>query len=170
MEALFARLDSTRNELLQFADSLDEDVFRKKPSAECWSVAEIINHLCLVERAVLLQLKRNQKTPTSEPGFLARFKPVAPVAFRTFKFKAPDFAVPKNVPPRDELMGMLASTRNDLKSFASGISKQDLRKLPMKHPVFGEIDGWGAIKFILNHERRHLKQARQLLKQLEQAV
>ena len=166
MEALFARLDSTRSDLLQLAGSLDDNSFRRKPSDDCWSVAEIITHLCLVERAVLSGLARAQKTHPKEPGLLAHYTPIAAAAFRTFKIKSPDFVVPKNVPPRDELMEMFASTRNNLKSFASEVSKQGLRKLPIKHPVFGDIDGWGAVKFILNHERRHLKQVREVLKQL----
>jgi DinB superfamily len=166
METFFAQLDGTRSELLQLAGSLDEDKFRKRPSADCWSVAEIINHLCIVERAVLLTLKRNQKTPGEGPGLLARFKPVAFVAFRTFKVKAPDIAVPKHVPPRDELMEMFASSRDDLKAFVSGTSKRELRRLTMKHPILGMINGWAAIKFIHRHEQRHLKQAREVLKRI----
>ncbi len=56
LEKAIAGLDAIHGRLLETIGPLTEEQFARRPTPSQWSVAEIVHHLCLVERRVLGEL------------------------------------------------------------------------------------------------------------------
>jgi hypothetical protein len=168
MEKLLSKLDQSRAQLMFVIESVDGATLSRKPSPDAWCITQIVQHLILVEGQVLKALLRTAADPHAQkPGMLARMKPVSVVTLRTIKRKAPARVEPRDVPQLSELISNLAGGRKALRDFAVVTGKDGLRNLSFKHPFLGVLDGIGAIKFLRNHEIRHLKQIREVLKGFE---
>lgn len=50
-EQCLRHLERSRQELLQLVDRLSDDLLFRRPEAEVWSPAEVLEHLALVEES-----------------------------------------------------------------------------------------------------------------------
>lgn len=77
-------LDEVRNELLNEIDLISDEDANRKPFEDGWSIAQVIEHIHLVERAIASQLKHGlfEESETPFPT-----KPLDPLLDRTKKVK-----------------------------------------------------------------------------------
>lgn len=175
MERVLKRLDRVHEKLVATVARLDEGLFAKSPAAGSWSVAQIIQHLALVEDRVIKDLAREVSRPPRNVSFVRRFIPTSIVSSRLLRVKAPKAVDPegkadateaREVPGKADAIANYNRARNDLKTLCAAHGKDRFRQIVFKHPFLGEIDGVATVSFVSYHEQRHYKQIREVLKQL----
>lgn len=167
MNRALRRLDSIHSKLLDTLVLIDDSVFSRSPSENEWSVAEIVHHLCLVERRVVKELEKELANPPRKLPALKRLVPTSIVASRIVRVKAPKAMNPIDPPAKDEIIENYNAARSKLKELCATHGHQRLKQVIFKHPFLGEIDGRATISFVGYHEIRHFKQIQEVLKKLK---
>ena len=167
MNRALKRLDSVHKKLIETVSPLQPAVFSQRPSEAEWSVAEIVQHLCLVEERVIKDLEREIAKEPQSIRFLRRLVPTSIVSSRLLRVKAPKAVNPVTVMEKDITIENFDRARNSLKKLCAAHGPDRFRKLVFKHPFLGEIDGVATISFVGYHEQRHYKQIREVLKKLK---
>lgn len=165
MNRSLRRLDSIHSKLLNTVEPIEDPLFSRCPAENEWSVAEIIHHLCLVERRVIKELEKELASPSKKLSPLRRLVPTAIVASRVVRVKAPKAMNPIDPPPKNEIIENYNAARNKLKELCSAHGEQ-LKQVVFKHPFLGEISGPATVAFLGYHEVRHFKQIQEVLRKL----
>jgi hypothetical protein len=138
---------------------LSEAQWKFKPAPDRWSVAEVVEHLALIEDVVRGILGKIPQAPA--PAADRNAKEVdamllAKVADRSTKFQAPEGALPTGRwTPTGALEHFVASRAQ---TAALLDSTPGLRAHTINHPVFGPLDGYQWIIAVAAHTERHTKQ------------
>jgi hypothetical protein len=153
-------LAETRSGVLDAVKGLSEAQWKFKPAPDRWSVAEVVEHLALIEDILTQNILGNiGKAPAPSPDRDPKqidATILAKVVDRSTKFQAPPPAIPTGrwTPAvalehffngRDQTVGLLEST-------------PDLRRHAIDHPVFGPLDGYQWVLAVAAHSARHTKQ------------
>ena len=167
MKRVLARLDSTHRQLLDTVETLDDAILSQRPTEGEWSIAEIINHLRLVEERVIKDLGKSLERPPAQLGMLRRLVPTSIVASRLIRVQAPKAVVPTNPPDKLSNIAEFNHAREQLKQLCELHGKEKLSRAVFRHPFLGQITGIAAVSFVSYHERRHYKQIREVLKKIQ---
>lgn len=170
MKRTLQRLEATHQRLIDTITPIDPQIFSRRPAAEEWSVAEIVQHLALVEERVIKDLVRAMAEEPQRVGFLKRLVPTSIVASRLVRVKAPKAVNPVAALPKDTAIENFQRARSSLKELCATHSKQRFRQIRFKHPFLGDIDGVATVAFVGYHELRHYKQIRETLKRVTARV
>jgi hypothetical protein len=165
--------DRARTELLVTVDAVPEPLREARPSEAAWSVAEILEHLMMVERSVakLVALKggelQSQAQPPREapemvPVDLSRF-----MTDRSTRIDAPERVVPRGELSAAESLAALLQTRGMLLDQLHTVDGLALSAVSHPHPLFGPLDLYEWIQMIGWHELRHAEQIREVAAQLD---
>jgi hypothetical protein len=167
MKSTLRRLDAVHAELKTTVNGVDPTLLSRRPAENEWSVAEVIEHLCLVEGAVMKGIKAKLAQPPVKVSFLKKFFPMRIVSLRMKRLQAPKYVQPaSDLPPLDELLEKFDAVRAKTKDLCIKEGPERLRQVCLKHPYFGDMDGAAAVSMVAFHEQRHLKQIRKTLKKL----
>ena len=166
MNRVLQRLDSTRHKLHQAVSPLADELYSQRPAQDEWSVAEIVQHMDLVEARVLKELEDGIAGPPRRVKLLRRLIPTSIVSSRLIKVTAPRAVTPSDPPSKNVALANLDRTRGRLKEFCATYGNERLRNLVFKHPFLGDIDGVATVSFLSYHEQRHYKQIQETLKRL----
>jgi uncharacterized damage-inducible protein DinB len=166
MNRSLKRLDGVHQRLMNTVAPLDTGIFTRRPSESEWSVAEIVQHLCLVEERVIKDLNRAIAAEPARVSFLKRFVPPSIVALRLVRVKAPKAVSPIEVPEKEAAIENYNRARQALKDLCSAHSRERFKQLVFNHPFLGKIDGNATVAFVGYHEQRHLKQIHEVLKKV----
>ncbi len=166
MKRVLRRLDSVHQRLLDTVTPLDADTLQSRPSENEWSIAEIIHHLFLVEERVLNDLEKAVAREPQRVPFLRRFLPTSVVSSRLLRVKSPQAVTPTETPANNQALDELNRARSELKAFCSRHGESRFRTIVFKHPFLGPIDGVATVSFVGYHERRHLRQIREVLRKV----
>lgn len=130
------------------------------PAVSSWSVGEHIHHCCLSMIGISKSLRKST-TP------MPRAQPTVPrIAVLRFGFiprgraRSPSFVVPIPSVPPAELQAMLQQSTELL-----GMAHALERSAWFAHPFLGPMNRDQALKFVLVHNRHHLKIVADILKQ-----
>jgi hypothetical protein len=152
-------LASTREKFLDATGALSDAQWRFKPSADRWSIAEVVEHVAIVEGRVHWLLGKMAGPPEAEPG---RFSSaiddfiLADLANTTVKVKAPPTVEPTGqCTPQEALRQFIASRTQTLQLLDSA---PFLRGRVLPHPLFGPWDGYQWILGTAAHSARHAGQ------------
>jgi hypothetical protein len=167
MKRTLHRIDAVHQKLLDTITPIDPESFSQRPAKDEWSVAEIVQHLALVEERVIQDLEKAIAKDPQPAGFLKRLIPTSIVASRMVRVKSPKAVRPVAVLDKDNAIESLQKARNSLKAFCATHDKKRLRNLVFKHPFLGNIDGVATISFVGYHEQRHYKQIREVLRKIQ---
>lgn len=167
MEKVFTRLDGVHQLLLSTIAPLDEEKFSRRPSENEWSVAEVVHHLCLVEQRMIEGIQRELLQPPQRLRLRYRFIPYSLlVERRVRRIRAPKFVEPLNPPPKETVIENYNRLRATFKAIGSEHGRKRLSQVVLKHPFLGDFNGVKAIAFVGYHEKRHYKQIREIIRQL----
>jgi len=173
MKRVLKRLDRVHEKLTATVAPLPEGLFQRQPADGGWSVAQILEHLCLVEERVMKDLEKAVSRPPRKVRFVKRLVPTSIVSLRLVRVKAPQAVNPGAKPEeviacrgKDEAIANYNRARNDLKNLCARQGNDRFRQIIFKHPFLGEIDGVAAVSFVGYHELRHYKQIREVLRKL----
>lgn len=167
-------LDRTRADLLDSFEGATAPQLERKPGEGRWSVAEILDHLGIVEAGVagmtdrLIARGRSEKIPkeTSETSLLGTFDAFSFPNTRD-PFPAPYFVEPRADPDPDQVRVNLRHSREDLLAALEAADGMDLSKLTYTHAILGRLDLYQWTMFIGQHEARHTAQIKRTLQETE---
>lgn len=167
--AVVAVLEDSRAALIEEVAGLSPAQLGFRPTADSWSVGEVVEHLAKAEASVLGMI--TGPLLASEPRSaeeIAKYPHVKDAAIdmavrnRTTKFEAPPELQPEGafesstaaregfLVLRDKTLAYARSTEDDLRShFAT-------------NPVLGSLDGCQWLLFLAAHTHRHLDQIREI--------
>jgi len=168
-----AFVEEKRRELLQSFEGIDGEKLCRRAAPDGWSVAEILEHLRMVESGVA-RLITKRVGQAREAG-LGEEKSTASVMPTFERYSAVlDNAVlqaPATVQPRtnidiSEALDGLGSSREALRAAVVSANGLSIGEIKHTHPVLGEIDLYQWLIFIGQHEGRHKKQIERTLKSI----
>jgi hypothetical protein len=166
-------VEEKRRELLKSFAGVDGEKLCRRAAPDGWSVAEILEHLRLVESGIA-RLITKRVGQAREAG-LGQEKSTASVMPTFERYSAAlDRAVlqaPAAVQPRtnidiSEALDGLESSREALRAAAVSASGLSLGEIKHTHPVLGELDLYQWLIFVGQHEGRHKKQIERTLKSI----
>ncbi len=148
-ERLFADLEGWSPERLQF-----------RPARESWSILEILDHLILTERAVLVTMRRNLAS-NNKVRLYDRYRSAFVLAIMFLPTRLQVSGSVKSLLPsrnKDDLRVLRsewADDRKGLTAFLEGLSSADRKKGVFRHPVGGWTTPDGALFFLRSHLHHH---------------
>jgi len=170
LEFAVEKLRRAEEGLLRAADSLPSTAWNIPPSTNAWSAAQLVAHLCQVERGVLGYADRViRKVPRPVP-LLNRFHlPLVIVELRLIRRKSP-------IPLEPELFAvsketMLAELRSVRERTLAFLEETHDRNLSAYYwPFLGKLNFYNWFTFIAAHQIRHTKQMVEITKNLPKRV
>lgn len=177
LSEIFDSMDKTRASLrarLEAVAGARDGQESLRPSPDAWSVAEIAEHLAIIEER-LSRLFPVMLTK-AEAGGLQRSadKPFQPVSVAEMiersareKYTAPETARPSGSVPLADSLARLERSREAIRALRPRLEALDLTEVTYPHPAFGPMSAYQWLIFIGAHEDRHLRQINSLLASTE---
>jgi uncharacterized damage-inducible protein DinB len=162
-------LDGCRSELGEAVAAVPEALRSRQPSEGAWSVAEILEHLNLVEgRIVRLldeELTRARTAglgPERDTSPVLPTVPVARLLDRSARIEARQNALPSGQVRSDDAWRELQATRSTLQATILAADGLALSELVLPHPRLGPLNVYQWLVFVGAHEGRHTAQVREV--------
>ena len=161
-------LTSAREQLMEVLETVPSDTANRRPKPECWSVAQIAEHLRLVEAGIgralgTLAREADSLEPETEAssllGALDRYQMTEPRR----RIQAPSAVMPGEDPDLAAAIVALHDSRRRLLDLIHRVNGRALGRLSFPHPVLGTLTFYEWLLFLGQHERRHTIQAREVL-------
>ena len=169
---IFDSINETRGRLGERLSGLSPAQENFRPAPDDWSIAEIIEHLAILEERLLgLLTMMAKKAESAGEGRAAddgyRFKPVSldqiVARSRQEKYVAPEQVRPRGGIPVKDSLERLRQSRNGLQALRPRLETADLSGARYPHPAFGPLDAYQWLVMIGVHEDRHLRQIEALM-------
>lgn len=165
-------LATDRASLRSAVDRVPAALRQQRPAPDRWSVAEVLEHLGLVEgRVVMFVGPLLQDAPTlgadSQTGATALDRTT--MRDRDNKIVAPAPIQPTGSVSAEDAWTTLQSTRVTLLAMLDVVEaeRRDLAQVSRPHPVLGPLDGYQWVAAIGGHEERHTLQIHEIADALE---
>lgn len=149
----------TRNRLVNEISLLNLDEFNQHPEKDKWSIAQVCQHLFLVEKAFVYAISQGLKNGTK-----AEEKNIHIVSDKGLKLKAPDIVTPdEKLYEVQEILDSLNKSRTKLLAVLATIDDSSvLSERSAKHPFFDDLPLNQWIELLYIHESRHIEQIKDL--------
>jgi hypothetical protein len=170
VHVLRASLAADRDGLRAAVERVPAALRERKPAPERWSVAEVLEHLGIVESRTVAAL-----TPliSNAPANGAVTAPTAATPIdrvvmrdRTQRVTAPDPICPTGTVNADAAWAALERSRSALLALLDTAEGRDLTTITRTHPRLGPIDGYQWIAAVGGHEERHSLQILEIADEL----
>ena len=175
-EEVLNYLDAQRKELRAAIDSIPTATRNTQPTANQWSVAQVLDHLTIVDRRVAAGVGKwiadaqasglgQEEETTSVTGTIPNEK----IVDRSRKVEAPEEIRPRTDIDAETAWAELEQARAKLRAaFLTGDGFA-LGQVVQTHPVLGPINVYQWMLFCASHEARHTLQIREIGDQLNSA-
>ncbi len=166
---IFGAIDEARERLYDTLSRIDSgrENFRDAPGR--WSVAEIVEHLAIIEGRVgklAATVLSRAESQGAAPGD-GRIASVSPDEMyersRAEKYEAPEMVRPQGGAPLADSLARLRASRAALQALRPRIEAFDLSAISYPHPAFGPLDLYHWLLFLGLHEERHRRQIESLI-------
>jgi hypothetical protein len=164
---LLAHLDGHHAELRRAVDTVPVALRARPPAADRWSVANVLEHLAIVETQVVRRLARGlaeARTAGLPPGTDAsavRLADIARYLDRERRFVAGAASQPTGV-AAEEAWAAMEEVRGSTRALVVEADGIAVDAIVFPHPVFGPLDFYQWIVFLGGHEGRHALQVREI--------
>ena len=163
---LCAELAQSRARLLDEVARVPVELAPIRPAPGDWSVAEIVEHLQIVEDGIgrlLGKLAKQADTlgPETRSASVLHNLDDFDVRSRRRQIQAPAPVCPSGAATLDESLGRLATSRTRLVELLAALSGRALGQLSASHRLLGELDFYQWLLFLSQHEERHTVQIRE---------
>ncbi len=159
-------LEDSRADLERAVAGLDDELCSANPAVSAWSITQVIEHLAIIEKRVLLLLQTKLPEQESVSDASAAQKNdaelVNQVRSRATRINAPGVTQPSGQYPscHDALAAFNASRQRTLAYAVS--TPPYLRGRLLPHPVLGPIDGCQWLLALGAHTQRHVRQIEEI--------
>jgi uncharacterized damage-inducible protein DinB len=156
-------LDAERARLLDLLAGIPADLRTRRPAADRWSIAEVVEHLARVDKGIarLFATRGLEPTPEPEPdAATARLTPerIALLRDRTRRIEAPERIRPSGTISYEDALRLLEQARAALKEAYAAADPAALDGRTWTHAVIGPLVLRDWVTFIAHHEARHTEQ------------
>jgi hypothetical protein len=158
-------MDAARTRLLDAVVSLSQADLEYSPSAEGWSIGEVLHHLRLIEESAVKVLEklaaRAEKTglgPDPGTGSVIHSLDEFHIETTVDRISAPASVSPIRRIPARELLEGLAGSRTALIAAVEHCARFDMTPIQFPHPVLGKLDAYQWALYVAKHEERHRRQ------------
>ena len=161
-EFVVGHLRQNRERLLAAVAGLTAEQRDYRPSPECWSAVDCVEHIILVENLIgkrIDLLLTEPPEPEKRAGVVGKEQTLLrAVPDRSNRVKGPDMVMPqRRWPEFDELIAEFQSTRDRTIEVAA-TSQAELRDHFFHHFVFKDLDCYQWLLFLSLHCERHVLQ------------
>jgi uncharacterized damage-inducible protein DinB len=168
---IFDSIDETRERLKERVANLSAEQESFRPSSGGWSIAEIVEHLAILEGRLLglltVMVNKAEKAGLQRGPENSQFNPVSleQIVERSLreKYVAPETAQPQGGVSIQDSLERLRESRASLTALRPRIEATDLSSTRYPHPAFGPLDVYQWLVMIGVHEDRHLRQIEALM-------
>jgi hypothetical protein len=169
IEEIIEALDSRHAELTRAVNEVPTVARNRRPSEDRWSVAEVLEHLALVEENIAGQIRRlvagqrenslgaERDSSSVAPTFNAAF-----VLDRSQKRVAREAAQPRSGIDAADAWTHLERARQVTHDTLRELDGVALCDISATHPALGALNGYQWFLFIAAHEGRHTAQIREI--------
>jgi hypothetical protein len=151
---------------LESIAGLSSAQWKFKPGPECWSIAEVAEHLLLAEESLFDEVTNDvMQTPAAPIEPVAGGKDermVRATLDRGRKTKAPVYLQPLAAWNSPEALAAEFKKRRDRAIDYVRAAGEDLRKHSVPDPVFGSVNAYQCFLVLSGHTRRHIEQIREI--------
>lgn len=166
---IIEEIDKTRERLYRRVEGLTDEQATARPNPSAWTLAEIVEHLSLLEGR-LLRMMTMMLTKAESAG-APRGDNAPPVLMKPFtldefierarneKYTAPEAVHPGGQASLADSLAKLRRSREELRALRPRIEAVDLSNVTYPHPAFGPLNFYQWLALIGMHEERHLRQA-----------
>ena len=173
IDELVEHLHASRADLRAAVDSVPAGRRRERPGVDRWSVAEVLEHVGLVEQRVADALTARLAdakagglaAETDTSSVLASFD-VARILDRSRRFMTGEGSKPKAGLDVAAAWDALERSRDTLLQAATAGDGLALGELSSPHPVLGQLTMYEWLAFLGSHDARHAAQIREIGAQL----
>ncbi len=166
-------LDRNRVALEQAVDAVPDSLRGRRPAPDRWSVADVLEHLTLVEGRVT-KLLGTHVAAAREAGLGAESdaSPVLPamnvatIIDRSEPIVAREGSLPKGAQDASAALTALVAQRKLLTEFIESVDGLALSDVMVPHPRLGQLNVYQWLIFLAAHEARHTEQIRETAKVL----
>jgi uncharacterized damage-inducible protein DinB len=173
IDAIYEKNDSVRSELMNTVATLSDEDAGLVPEGEKWSIANICEHLSLVEGGIsricdkLLAKAEEAGSPSDGTIVISTdFRERGDVIDRT-KVDAPDRVKPSGEKTLQESLSAMASAREGFGGLKARFKSVDCNAPKFPHPFFGDLSAAEWLALVGAHEMRHLGQIRRHIEKLK---
>lgn len=168
---IFDAIDETRGRLGERLAGLSTAQENFRPSSGGWSIAEIVEHLAILEGRLLglltVMVSKAEKAGLPRNTADSSFAPVSldQIVERSLKekYNAPETAQPQGGVSIHDSLERLRQSRASLRALQPRFEATDLTSAHYPHPAFGPLDPYQWLVMIGVHEDRHLRQIEALM-------
>lgn len=170
-------LDTHRSALRAALDSLPPELLSRRPLPERWSVAEVLEHLGLVERRItgllaarIAAAREEGLGPELETGSLLSTLDLSSVLDRGSSIAASEALLPREGLDADTAWRALEAARRELRAMLIANDGLALGEVVQTHGRLGVLNIYQWILFIGGHESRHTVQIQEIAATLADRV
>lgn len=167
---VYAANDKIRERLKETVKNLTDEQANDLPEGEKWTVAQIVEHLSLVEDGMTrISAKLLNEAKESGVGaadgtvkisedFLQKLG-----GARAQKFEAPDRVHPRSNQTVAESLAKMEENRKRLNELRPLFESVECSGYKFPHPAFGELTAHEWLTLLGGHEMRHIEQIKRIL-------
>ena len=166
-------LDTTRADLAKAVEAVSPAHRGQRPGPDRWSVAEVLEHLAIVEsRVVQLANGRIAAAKAAGLGPELETSPIidsinrARITDRSQRVTAPAMIQPQSGTDAASVWSALQQARANLREAVLAGDGLALTEISHQHPALGLINLYQWLVFVGSHEARHTAQIREIASEL----
>jgi hypothetical protein len=165
---LLAHLDGQHAELGRAVDAVPLAWRTRRPAADRWSVANVLEHLAIVEARVVGGLSagfaeaRAAVLPPSPDTSVVRQADVARYLNRERRIVSSAASQPQGDLAAEDAWAALDRARDTTRALVIETDGLAVEAVVLPHPIFGPLDFYQWIVFLGGHEGRHVRQVRDI--------
>ena len=173
IEEVINYLDTERTALREAVERVPPELRDTQPGADRWSVAQVLQHLGIIEKRIGLGMTKwvtgarsggiGTETETSS---VMNSLPLQLITDRSKKRNAPDEVRPTGDIDAASAWAALEQSRDSLRAAFLNGDGLALSKVIQPHPVLGPINLYQWMLFVGSHEMRHTAQVIEIAEQL----
>lgn len=162
-QEILNQFEQNHQAMLAMLKTIQIHRFTDRPTEESWSIAEIVEHVILVETGIINNLKKlgaKAAVVTFEHP-PSNHKVREESASRTVRATAPTVFEPKGTfTSSSETIAAFTNHRQSIEQFVQQTSL-NLKAINFPHPRLGMYNGENWLTFIVGHCERHIQQIAQ---------
>jgi hypothetical protein len=172
IDELIEHLDDNRRVLRAAIDAVPAADRGRRPSPDRWSVAEVVEHLAIVEARVTARLAEG--LDAAPPAELPQGHAAQPVdrsllnrvGNRTSRFKTGASSEPQGGIDTEAAWAAATSSRDAFRGLLERSDGRDVGGIVFPHPAFGPLSFYQWAVFLSGPDARHADQIREIAGEL----
>lgn len=171
LESILDNLGRAQTGLLRAADAIPAEQWSVRPGDGRWSAGELVAHLVIIERSIIAAADKMVQQPPRHVPFWKRWHvPMALVESRWVRRRTPVPLGGEFVGSKEDLLAELRDVRERTLSFIEETRTRDLGRYRRSHAFLGSLTLYDWFKMIASHEVRHVKQMKEIARNLPKVV